>query len=131
MRNKIAYTIVRIILGLAFIFYGATKFYPLSGMPIPPQPAMAFLGAMMATGYFIPFVGICELLVGILLVFNLWVPFAMMVLSPLMINIILFNIFLAPGLVGAIMLLVLVVLQAYIMYCTWSAYKPLFTRKSA
>lgn len=129
MKNKLAYTIVRVILGLAFIFYGVTKFFPFGTVQLP-GPASAFLGAMVASGYFIPFVGICELLVGILLVFNWWVPLAMMILSPIMINIILFNLFLAPSLVGAIMLIVLVGLQVYVMYHTWDAYKSLLARKS-
>ncbi len=127
MKNKLAYTIVRVVLGLAFIFYGVTKFFPFGNVQLP-GPASAFLGAMFATGYFIPFVGICEALVGIMLVFNWWVPLAMMILSPIMVNVILFNLFLAPSLVGAIMLIVLVALQVYVMYYSWDHYKSLFTK---
>ena len=128
MKSRLTYTITRIILGLAFIFYGVTKFFPVGSVQLP-APAMEFLGAMVSAGYFIPFVGIAELLVGIMLVFNFWVPFAMIILSPVMLNVILFNIFLAPSAFGMIMLLVLVALQAYIMYYTWSHYKPLFAKK--
>lgn len=128
MKNKLAYTIVRVLLGLAFIFYGVTKFFPFGNVQLP-GPASAFLGAMVATGYFIPFVGICETVVGILLVFNLWVPFSMMLLSPIMANVVLFNLFLAPSLVAIVMLVVLVAMQVYVMYCTWDAYRPLFSRK--
>ena len=127
MKNKLAYTIVRILLGLSFIFFGATKFYPLPSAPLA-QPAADFLTAMANTAYFIPFIGIAELLVGILLLFNIWVPFSMTILSALMINVILFNAFLAPSVSGFIMLVILVVLQVYIMFCTWHAYKPLFTK---
>lgn len=128
MKNKLAYTIVRVLFGLAWIFYGAVKFFP---MPAPelPGPAMAFLGAMAATGYFIQFVGIAELAVGLMLVFNRWVPFSMMILSPIMLNIVLFNFFLSFSLSSMIMLVVLVAMQAYIMYCTWSSYKPLFVKQ--
>ena len=129
MKNRLAYTIVRVLLGLSFIFFGATKFYQVGSAPVLAQPAMDFLSAMTNTGYFIPFVGIAELLVGIFLLANFWVPFAMMILSPIMANVVLFNIFLAPSMGGTIMLIILVGLQAYVMYCTWSHYKPLFSRK--
>ena len=129
MRNKISYTIVRILLGLAFIFFGVTKFYPIDA-PLPPQPALDFLMALGNTGYFIPFLAAAEILLGLLLLANFWVPLAMMILSPIMLNVILFNAFLAPSLVSLIMLLILVALQAYIMYCTWNAYKPLFKKKT-
>lgn len=129
MRNKVAYTIVRILLGLAWIFFGVTKFLSLPA-PQLPGPADAFLSAMTATGYFIPFVGVSEAVVGLLLVVNFWVPFAMMILSPILLNVMLFNLFLAPSISGVIMLVILTAMQVYVMYCTWSAYKPLFARKS-
>lgn len=128
MKSRVMYTITRVILGLAFVFYGVTKFLPLPA-PELPGPANAFLMAMGATGYFIPFVGLAELIVGILLLANIWVPLAMIVLAPIMLNVILFNLFLAPSIVGVIMLLIIVALQAYIMYYTWQHYKPLFTSR--
>lgn len=123
-----AYTIVRVLLGLAWIFYGVTKFMSLPA-PELPGPAAAFLGAMAATGYFIPLIGIFELAAGIMLLFNRWVPFSMMILSAIMIHVIFFNLFLALSGFGVIMLLVLALMQAYIMYCTWDHYKPLFMRQ--
>lgn len=121
---------MRIVLGLAWIFFGISKFLPMANSPALPGPAMAFLGAMAATSYFIPFVGICEILVGVLLVTNWWVPLAMMILSPLMVNVILFNAFLAPSAMGLVMLFVLTALQLYVMRCTWSAYRPLLARRT-
>jgi hypothetical protein len=70
-------------------------------------------------------VGVAEVLVGLLLLANRWIPLSMMILAPVMLNVILFNIFLAPSLVGAIMLIVLLALQVYVMRHTWGAYKPL------
>ena len=128
MRSKLTYTIIRILLGLSWVFFGVTKFFPLSS-PELPGPAMAFLGAMVATGYMIPFVGVAETLIGILLLANFWVPLSMVVLAPIMLNVILFNIFLAPSMSGIIMLVVLIALQIYIVYYTWNHYRPLFVRK--
>ncbi|MEK6899077.1 MAG: DoxX family membrane protein [Nanoarchaeota archaeon] len=127
MKGKLGYTITRIILGLAFLFFGVTKFLTLPA-PELPGPAADFLAAMASTGYMIPLIGIAEVVIGLLLLVNIAVPFSMILLSAIMINVILFNIFLAPSLFVMIMLLVLVALQVYIMYCTWNAYKPLFRR---
>ncbi len=127
MRSKLAYTITRIVLGLAFLFFGAVKFFPME-TPELPQPAMNFMLAMGATGYMIPMIGIAEILVGLLLLINIWVPFSMMVLSPIMLNIALFNIFLGPSIPGALFVGVPILLQVYIMYYTWNAYKPLFSK---
>lgn len=128
MKSRIMYTIARIILGLGFIFFGGSKFFPMSSPGLPGQ-AMDFLNAMGATGYFIPFVGLAELIVGILLLANVWVPLALMILAPIMLNVILFNLFLAPSLGGAFMLLIIVAIEGYLMYCTWEHYKPLFTAR--
>lgn len=127
MKSKLAYKIVRILLGLAWLFFGVVKFLP-TGNAQFTGPAGDFFAAMLATGYFIPLVGVFEAVAGIMLIFNLWVPFSMVILSPIMLNIILFNLILAPSLVGVLMLLVLTALQVYVIYCTWNHYKSLFTK---
>ncbi len=127
--GKTLYTIVRILLGLSFIFFGVTKFLPLPS-PTLPSAGMAFLLALGATGYMIPFVGICETLIGLMLVFNQWVPFSMALLTPIMVNVLLFNIILAPSLMSFVMMAILIVLQVYVIVHTWSHYKPLFARKT-
>lgn len=121
---KKAYTIIRILLGLSWIFFGGSKFLP-SQEVVLPQPALDFLNAMGATGYMIAFIGIAELLVGLSLLTNRWVPLSTFIWAPVMLNVILFNIFLAPSITGAIMLLVLVSLHSYIIKSTWNSYKPL------
>lgn len=126
--GKKVYTTIRILLGLAWLFFGVTKFFPFEAAPLP-GPAMDFLNSMMAAGYFIPFVGISETLVGVLLLANFWVPFSMMVLSPIMLNVTLFNLFLAPSLSSVIMLVILIAMQVYVMWYTWSHYKSLFAKK--
>jgi len=128
MKNKTPYLIARILLGIAFVFFGAIKFVPMENPPVMPQPALDFMMAMANTHYFIPFLALSEIALGILLLANRFVPLAMMILSPIMLNIILFNIFLGPSLMGVIFVGIPLALQVYIMYCTWSAYKTLFSK---
>lgn len=129
MARKVTYTIIRILLGLSWVFFGGGKFLPAQTVVLP-QPALDFLTAMGATGYMIPLIGLVELLVGLSLLANRWVPLAMIILAPVMLNVILFNLFLAPSLTGTIMLLVLVILQGYIVKSTWNSYKLLLRSKS-
>jgi len=128
MRNKLAYKIIRILLGVGFVLFGALKFFPSSSSAALPAPAMDFMTAMASTGYFIPFLGLSEVLVGVLLIFNLWVPLSMIILAPIMLNIILFNLFLGPSLMGFIIVGLLLLLQMYVVYYSWDKYKSLFTK---
>src|SRR3989338_5375197 len=108
MKNKLAYTIVRILLGALFLFSGIVKIFPFMPAGELPAKAMSFYTAMMNTGYFMQFLGLSEIVVGILLLANWWIPLAMMILSPIMLNIVLFSSFLAFNQGGMVFMAVLV-----------------------
>ncbi len=131
MKNKIAYTIARILLGLVFFLSGIVKLLPSMPQGQLPEKAMAFTTAMASTGYFMPFLGLSEMVVGALLLLNWFVPLAMMILSPIMLNIVLFVGFLSFTIGGMAFIAVLVLMQLYIMYCTWDSYKSVLAKKRA
>ena len=86
---KIVTMISRILLGLVFVVFGANKIVPF--MPTGPMPtgvAGQFMGALVASKYLI-FVGLCEALPGLLLLFNRYVPLALTLLGPVIVNILL------------------------------------------
>ena len=91
---------VRYVLGLAFVVFGLNGF--LHFMPMPPMPAEAgaFLGGLAGSGYFFPFLKSVEILCGLGLVLGLFVPLSLVILTPIMVNIILFHAFLAPSGLG-------------------------------
>lgn len=116
--------IVRIALAVLLIIFGANKF--LHFIPMPPMvgPAGDFMNSLGATGYIFPVVGILEVFVGVMLLLRKWVPFVLIVLAPISINIVLFHVFLnIPG-VGAALLVA--VLNATLIYKNWRSYKALF-----
>lgn len=95
MFSKIV-TVSRIALGLLFAVNGLNGFLGLIPQPSVPEPASAFLGALAATGYMLPLLKGTELLTGLLLLANRFVPLALVLLAPVVVNIVAFHLFLAP-----------------------------------
>ncbi|CAM3332344.1 DoxX family membrane protein [Aequorivita lipolytica] len=118
--------ILRIILGLGLLFFGLSKLIHFNIMPthIYTGEAAIFIDSLSDTGYILKVVGIFEMFIGLLLLINKWVPFALLLLAPITVNILLFHLFLdTPGLIAA---LVIVVLNVILIYKHWKVYRPLF-----
>ena len=86
----------RILLGLVFFVFGLNGFFQFIPPPPTPMPerATAFLGAMMGAGYFLPLLAGTQTIAGALLLANRFVPLALIVLAPVIVNIIAFHLFL-------------------------------------
>ena len=106
--------IARLLLGLMFFVFGLNGF--LNFLPAPPMPdkAGAFIGGLLASGYFFPFLKGTEVLCGLLLLVGAFVPLALIVLAPIVINIFLFHAFLAPS--GLPVPIVIGVLLSYLAF---------------
>jgi len=119
-------SIVRILLGIILLVFGLNKFYPLPFLPMPklPENASEFMSSLAATGYVLPIVGVLEVFIGILLLTKNWTAFALILLVPISLNILLFHLFLdLPGIGGAILV---AVLNGILIYKHWPQYRPLF-----
>ena len=116
--------VLRFILALGLLVYGINKFFGFMPIPELPENGSSFMSSLRATGYVLPLVGVLEIIIGLLLLFNRSVPFALLLLAPISANIILFHIFLdLPGIGVA---LVIAVLNIVLIYKHWLVYKPLF-----
>lgn len=123
--------IIRFVLGLILIVFGANKllmiFAETSFIPTPalPDNARSFMTSLGATGYILPVVGVLEVYIGILLILKKWVPFALILLAPISVNILLFHVFLdlSGGMIGALMV---ALLNGILIYKYWTRFKPLF-----
>jgi len=95
-------TVARILMGLMFVVFGSNGFLNFIPPPKAPLPegAAAFAGALAQTGYMMPLVMGTQLLGGILLLLNRFVPLALVLLAPLLVGIVAFHIFLAPSSIG-------------------------------
>lgn len=88
---KIVALIARILLGLVFLVFGSNGFIHFIPMqPLPPGPAGQFLGALFASHY-VPVVSAFQVAGGALLLVNRYVPLALVLLGPVIVNIFFFH----------------------------------------
>jgi len=107
--------IARIILGLIFFVFGLNGF--LNFIPMPqtmPENMMTFMSGLMATGYFFPLLKGTEVICGALLLMGAFVPLALVVLAPIILNIFLVHAFLAPD--GLPMAILIGALEIYLAF---------------
>jgi uncharacterized membrane protein YphA (DoxX/SURF4 family) len=116
-------------MGLGFTIFGLNGF--LQFLPQPktmPAPVMEFMQAMMNTHYLFPLVMGTQLVVGILLLTNLFVPLALVLIMPVLVNIICFHAFLQPS--GLPPGAVLMLLELYLAWTYRASYAPLLRPKT-
>jgi uncharacterized membrane protein YphA (DoxX/SURF4 family) len=91
-----ATSIVQRVLGFSFLAFGLNGFVHF----IPPlkmrNPALEFFIGLAATGYMLPLLYMTQAAAGALLLVGLFVPLALAMLAPIIVNILLFHLFLAP-----------------------------------
>jgi uncharacterized membrane protein YphA (DoxX/SURF4 family) len=92
---KIATLIIRLLLGLAFVVFGLNGFLQfMKGQP-EGEHARQFVGAMSATGYFKVVAGL-QIVGGALLLWGRYQALGLLLLGPIVVNIVLFHVFLEP-----------------------------------
>lgn len=116
--------LIRLLLGLVLIVFGSNKLLNFIPLPPPAGAAAEFMNSLHATGYIFPVLGLLEMLIGALLLLKKWVAFALILLAPISINILLFHLFIdIPGLGLA---LIVGLLNGILIYKHWPQYNPLF-----
>ena len=119
-------TVGRVVMGLIFFVFGLNGF--LDFIPPPPDmslddPGVAFGIAMKATGYLFWLVKGTEVLAGALFLANRFVPLALALIAPVIVNIFLFHVFLAPA--GTGMAVFLLVLEIFLAWSYRAAFRPM------
>jgi putative oxidoreductase len=123
-----AVAMARAVLALPFLVFGLNYFLKFMEMPPGPSPesqAGHFSGALAATGY-MNFVKVLELTGAALVLSGRLVPLGLTILTPIVVNILLFEIFMlgSPG-IGVVLLVLCVAL----IWAYRSHFLPLFAVK--
>lgn len=115
----------RIVLGLIMLVFGLNGFLNfLPPQPPPPEAAMGFIMGLVNTGYMMKLVKAIEVAVGIMLLLNVMSALSLILIAPIVVNILLFHIVLAPE--GAIMGIFVTALTLIAAYEQKEKYAPLF-----
>ena len=94
---NVVYLIARLLLGLVFFVFGLNGFLQFIPMgPMPTGLAGQFIAALTQSHY-MHFVSALQLLAGLLLLVNRYVPLAVAILAPIIVNIALFHTLMAPA----------------------------------
>ena len=104
---RIAASIARVLLGLIFLVFGLNGFLHFLPLPPPTGVALQFFGALIATHYWVVIFAI-QVIGGLLLLINRYIPLALVLLGPVIVNIFFFHALMAQaGLPLAILVVIL------------------------
>jgi uncharacterized membrane protein YphA (DoxX/SURF4 family) len=123
-------TIARVLLGLMFFVFGLMGLLNLMPPPPPetlPPKLVAFSTAMMNTGFLFQLVKGTEVIVGALLLLNRFVPLALTLIAPVIVNIVAVHVFLAPSGLG--MAIVILALEIYLAWAYRAAFRPMLAAR--
>ena len=94
--------------------FGLNGFFHFISFPPLLGTAGQFMAGLGSSGYFFPFLKATEIICGLLLLIGKRVPLALVILAPILLNIILFHLFLAPE--GLLLPIILTALELYLAY---------------
>src|SRR3954467_3647082 len=112
---KYVIVIVRVLLGLMFTVFGLNAFLKFMGPPPEMHgQAGAFISALMSSGY-MSMIAVLQVLGGLCLLLGArFVPLGLTLLGPIIVNIVLFHVFLEPT--GLPMSLVVAALSLFLLW---------------
>lgn len=120
---KTASTVARYLAGAIFLIFGLNGFLHFIPMPPPNGVAAQFMGALYVTHY-LTLIFAVQVVGAVLLLVNRFVPLALAILAPVIVNILSFHALMAPS--GLPLALFVAVLWATIFINVRPAFSGLF-----
>jgi putative oxidoreductase len=117
-------SLLQILLGLLFVVAGGAK------LLIPERLSVGsfLVDGMKATGYLYSLLGMTELISGLMLMTGLFIPLALVILAPIVLNIFLYHLYIAPA--GIVVALPLLLVYLTLMTAYSRIYYALFKLKT-
>jgi putative oxidoreductase len=123
---KTTSTIARYVLGFVFLLFGLNGLFPFLPMPAPTGVAAQFLGALFVSHYLVV-IFLAQIIPGTMLLINRYVPLALVMLAPVIVNILSFHVFMAPS--GLPLALLVTVLWLVTYWAVRPAFAGLLERR--
>ena len=125
---KIVTLIARLLLGLISLVFGLNGFLNFLNMgPLPSGLAGQFIIALAASHYFWVVAGL-QVVGGVLLLINRFVPLALVLLGPVIVNILLYHGFLNPS--GAQLAILVTILWFIVFYGHRQYFSGIFVQRT-
>src|SRR5438309_151503 len=125
---KIVVLIARLLLGLTFVVFGLNGFLNFLSMgPMPTGLAGQFIGALLQSHYYFVVAGL-QVVGGVLLLVNRFVPLGLVLLGPVIVNILLYHVFLNPT--GIVLAIVVAVLWLVVFYGHRQYFSGIFAQRT-
>ena len=125
---KIVVLIARLLLGLIFVVFGLNGFLNFLDMgPMPTGLAGQFIAALALSHYFWV-VAALQVIGGALLLVNRFVPLGLVLLGPVIVNIILYHVFLHHA--GMLMAVVVAILWLIVFYGHRQYFSGIFVQRT-
>ena len=124
---KIATIIIRTLIGFLLLFASVSFFLKLTPEPVATGDFKAFQIGLVASAYLMPLAKAIELICGLAYVIGRYVALANIMILPVVLNILLVNIFMTPEhlLIGIFVFAG----NLFLIIRYWDNYKPLFKAK--
>jgi putative oxidoreductase len=128
IKMKIVVVIARVLLGLMFVFFGLNGF--LNFLAAPPLTGVsgAFLGALM-TSHYVYLVCAVQVLAGLFLLVNQFLPLGLALLAPVIANIVTYHLTMERS--GPQLAILATILWAFLAWKFRAYFAPLATRNAA
>ena len=122
--------VARLLVGLPLLLAGIAGLLGLTPPPPATLPAGArdFLAALERSGYMLRLIEVTQLLAGLGLVSNRFVPLALALLAPFLVNSLLFHLFLEPS--GLPVAAGFLALALYLAWCHRGAFRTLLAART-
>jgi putative oxidoreductase len=127
IKMKIVVVIARVLLGLMFVFFGLNGF--LNFLPAPPLTGVpgAFLGALI-TSHYVYLVCAFQVLAGLFLLVNQFLPLGLALLAPVIVNIVTYHLTMQRS--GAQLAILAAILWVFLAWKFRAYFAPLATRNA-
>ncbi len=126
---KIVTLIARLLLGLVLVVFGLNGFFSFLNMgPMPSGLAGQFIGALALSHYFWV-VAALQVAGGALLLLNRFVPLGLVLLGPVIVNILLYHLFL--NLTGIGLAIVVAILWLIVFYGHRQYFSGIFVQRTS
>ena len=115
----------RVLLGLVFLGFGLNGLLHLFPLPPAQGAAEVFIKGLIASQYFFPLLFVIYVLTGTSLLIGRFVPLALTVLAPVIVNVALMHLFVPSSRAEIALAALVTVLEIFLAWSYRAAFRPL------